>query len=225
MMPFVAPAWLIVFPLLVLLVHFSLNSIKSSHKCGLGCQCRISFQSNSQIVFHSRFVQGPVNRTQMTFPPNFDIFWSCSVGIYQFEHFKGKLKGDLFETLLRFSCFRSDTCTLQQQQHAVAKKKKPTWKLSGGTTREKNSNLEEEENCLGNLLQKRVRDFLFAARHHTRESTLLYGGWGGIVVLMYLLSQDREVKENGQWWERWLVGQCVPLQWGSWSLGEEMRRI
>ena len=224
MMPFVAPAWLIVFPLLVLLVHFSLNSIKSSHKCGLGCQCRISFQSNSQIVFHSRFVQGPVNRTQMTFPPNFDIFWSYSVGIYQFEHFKGKLKGDLFETLLRFSCFRSDTRTLQQQQHAVAKKKKPTWKLSGGTTREKNSNLEEEENCL-NLLQKRVTDFLFAARHHTRESTLLYRGWGGIVVLMYLLSQDREVKENGQWWERWLVGQCVPLQWGSWSLGEEMRRI
>ena len=171
MMPFVAPAWLIVFPLLVLLVHFSLNSIKSS--CGLGCQCRISFQSNSQIVFHSRFVQGPVNRTQMTFPPNFDIFWSYSVGIYQFEHFKGKLKGDLFETLLRFSCFY---CTLQQQQHAVAKKKKPTWKLSGGTTREKNSNLEEEENCL-NLLQKRVTDFLFAARHiHVRALFCMGGG-------------------------------------------------
>ena len=59
-------------------------------------RCRISSQSNFQIVF--RFVQ---HWTANDFSVKFWHF--LKLQIRQFEHFKGKLKGDLFETLLRFS--------------------------------------------------------------------------------------------------------------------------
>ena len=163
MMPLVAPAWLIVFPLLVLLVHFSLNSIKSSHKCGAGA--KLAFNPILKLFFTLALCKDPwiglkwLFRQILTFSEVAALgFTSLSIS-----------KEILFETLLRFSCFRSDTRTLQQQQHAVAKKKNPTWKLSGGTTREKNSNLEEEENCLNLLQKKGDRFFICCTSSYTWE--------------------------------------------------------
>ena len=128
----------------------------------------------------------------MNFLPNFDI--SEVATCWDLPVWGSQRKRDLFETPFRFSCFRCETTTMFGD-----KEKNSTWKLSGGTTREKNSNL------------KNVQLKTFTTMIAENGSDLIISGF--IFVICWYLSSD--MGEQSTVWGAMLL---MYLLWQNWDV-------